>query len=210
MPRRAEEHYNKAYDYVYQGLWHPAIQELNLALMDHPDYAEAYCLLALIYETELDAGVADNPDNHRKKIIDNYQEAIRIKPHYAEAHYRLGMLYQEKQGKHAEAIDAFRTAMKHDPDIEGPESFQHLTGVRLAAHHDLGIAYMKRGKFDRAIAEFREALLIDPDNAKVGEALETAELHMSRSKKRLCLECGEKLSLGERLIGQKYCKKHRR
>jgi hypothetical protein len=36
------------------------------------------------------------------------------------------------------------------------------------------------------------------------------ELREYRLKNKLCLECGEKLSFGDKLSGAQYCKRHRR
>src|SRR5213596_3098455 len=51
--------------------------------------------------------------NHRAAVTE-FQEAVRLRPDYAEAHYNLGVA-QEALGELGQAIDAFRSALKFRP-----------------------------------------------------------------------------------------------
>jgi tetratricopeptide (TPR) repeat protein len=80
-----------------------------------------------------------------------YQQAIRIKPDFAEAHSNLGNALRD-QGKLDEAVTAFRRAIKVRPDY-------------AEAHSNLGLALRDQGKLDEAAAAYREAIRITPDHA---------------------------------------------
>jgi tetratricopeptide (TPR) repeat protein len=73
-----------------------------------------------------------------------FRKAIKIEPHYADAHYELGDVYHEL-GRLLPSIDAFKTAADLYPKL-------------INAHINIGIAYSNRGKFDEAIREFGKAM----------------------------------------------------
>jgi Flp pilus assembly protein TadD len=62
-----------------------------------------------------------------EKAIEEYKEALRLKPDYAEAHNNLGMAYREK-GLFKEAERAYREAIRLKSDLG-------------EAHFNLGILY---------------------------------------------------------------------
>ena len=71
--------------------------------------------------------------------IAEYEEALRIKPDYAEAHTNLGTLLAGMPGKLPEAIAEFRAAIRFRPDY--PE-----------AYNDLGVVLAGTGRLQEAIA----------------------------------------------------------
>ncbi len=85
------------------------------------------------------------------------------------AHDILGMLYQEA-GRLDEAI------YEHQMSVAIFKSNEHLISkktlrYRLAAYNNLGLAFFKKGLFDEAEREFKNALELDP-------AFEDARIHM--------------------------------
>jgi protein O-GlcNAc transferase len=118
-----------------------------------------------------------------------FQKATQIKPDYGEAIYTLGSVRQQ-QGKVDEAITYFRAALKFLP--EAPEIHNTL-GAALRSKGDMdgakaelqeaarlnkiktnrqtatfsmntGIANLKAGKIDEAIAQFENVVKLTPEN----------------------------------------------
>ena len=85
------------------------------------------------------------------EAITNFQQALQIKPDYAEASYDLGNALLQK-GKVDEAITNFQQALQINPDY-------------AKAHNNLGTALFRKGRVDEAIAHYQQALQIDPDYA---------------------------------------------
>ena len=85
------------------------------------------------------------------EAIDQYQEAIRVKPDDTEAHYNLGDAFYRK-GQMDAAISQFQEAIRLKPDF-------------AEAYYNLGNALHKQGKMDEAIGQYHEALRLKPDLA---------------------------------------------
>ena len=80
-----------------------------------------------------------------------YEEAIKIKPDFAEAHNNLGFYLKEKGGVD-KAIPHYKRAIKIKPDFAD-------------AHNNLGICFYELGKLDEALSSFKTAIKIKPDFA---------------------------------------------
>jgi len=78
-----------------------------------------------------------------------FEEAIKKKPDFAEAHYWLGWAYG-MLGRHKEAIEPFKEAIRLKPDY-------------AEAHNDLGYVYNKLGRHTEAIKAYKQAICIQPD-----------------------------------------------
>ena len=78
----------------------------------------------------------------------HYQEALRIKPNYAEVHNNLALILM-KEGKVVEAETGFREALKYKPDL-------------AEMHNNLGAALVLQEKFREAAAHFAQALELKP------------------------------------------------
>ena len=78
----------------------------------------------------------------------------------AEYWFYLGIAHADL-GKHQEAIESFKQAIRLDPDDAD-------------AHLNLGAAYGELGKWKESIKSFKQALRIDPDYAKAHYNLGTA------------------------------------
>jgi len=94
------------------------------------------------------------------EAITNFQQALQIKPDYAEAHYNLGNTLLQK-GKVDEAISHYQQALLIKPDYAN-------------AHNNLGTALFQKGKVDEAISHYQQALLIKPDYANAHNNLGNA------------------------------------
>lgn len=120
------------------------------------------------------------------KAIANYDQAIRLKPDFAEAYYNQGII-RGNQGEHQKAIDGFNEAIRLKPDYaeayfnrgvawgkQGKEQqaiADYSVAVQLnpddeKAYNNRGFAWMEQGEEQRAIADFGEAIRLKPDEAK--------------------------------------------
>jgi Flp pilus assembly protein TadD len=91
------------------------------------------------------------------EAIAQYQEAIRLKPSYADPYYNLGTALA-KQGQTAEAIHQFQEYIQFRPnDADG--------------HYDLATALYNEGQLNQAIRQYREAIHLKPDNADAHDNL---------------------------------------
>ena len=132
------------------------------------------------------------------------QEAVRLDPDLAEAHFRLGLGYEslgkrdEAEGEYKKAVGAYKKYFEeseHDNDAEAHYAFgqtyanlgqfseairQYKEATKLKEDdpdmfYDLGVAYTKLAQYDAAAAAFSKALEIDPDYYRAQDALDEAK-----------------------------------
>jgi protein O-mannosyl-transferase len=85
------------------------------------------------------------------EAIEQYKQALQIKPGYIPAQYNLGVaLFQA--GRLQEAIEHYEEALRLKPDY-------------IEAHNNIGNALVKTGQFDEAIDHYQQVLRLDPDFA---------------------------------------------
>jgi tetratricopeptide (TPR) repeat protein len=89
--------------------------------------------------------------NQIDEAISQFQEAIRLKPDFANAHYNLGVALNKK-GQTDEAIRQYQEAIRLPPDY-------------AATHNNLASALVEKGQTDEAISQYREAIRLKPDYA---------------------------------------------
>ena len=96
-----------------------------------------------------------------QNAIANYEQALQIRPNFADAHYELAnALFQ--QGRIEDAIGHYEQALQSNPNDAN-------------AHYNLGVALEKTEKIKGAIEHYQEALRINPDFAAARTALEQLE-----------------------------------
>ena len=83
-----------------------------------------------------------------QEAFGHYQQALRLKPHYAPAHYNLGLIFWQR-GEVQAAIGQWEQAVQSRPD------FVH-------AHNNLGFALLRVGRVQEAVGHLEQALRIDP------------------------------------------------
>ena len=136
-----------------------------------------------------------------------FQEAVRLDPELAEAHFRLGLGY-ESLGKREEAESEYKKAVaaykkyladnRQDPEAhynlgqtyaglgqysEAIREYREATKLKEDdpdIHYDLGIAYTKLAQYDAAAAAFSKSLEIDPDYYRAQDGLDEANEGIKR------------------------------
>ncbi len=144
-----------------------------------------------------------------EKAVAILEEAIKLDPELAEAHFRLGLAYVAV-GKEQEAEDAYKKAVeKYKKYLEenGKDAEAHynlgqayaglhlyseaVREYRQATHlkdddadmfYDLGTALTKLAQYDEAVSAFSKSLEIDPNNTRAEDALEEAREGVARIK----------------------------
>jgi Flp pilus assembly protein TadD len=100
-----------------------------------------------IMQASLGAALLD--ERKLDEAAEHLEEALRLKPDYAEALSNLGLALA-LQGRLDEAVANYRQSLEIKPN-------------KVRVHYTLGLALQMQGKREEAIAEFRKALEIDPD-----------------------------------------------
>ena len=80
-----------------------------------------------------------------------WEDCVKKSPNKNRPHYNLG-LYYSKQGRHQEAIEAYKKALHIKPNDAG-------------MYHNMGVAYRKIGRYQEAIEAYQEAIRLKPDNS---------------------------------------------
>jgi tetratricopeptide (TPR) repeat protein len=126
------------------------------------------------------------------------RRAVAIKPHFPEAHFRLGWILFHIIGDLKSAMAEFRTAIA--------QGYPHP-----AVHYELGAALLEADFYDEAIQEFRRAIEADYDTAQVrldlGRAwLAKAELENAEREFLLAIERNQPVEfpLAHYYLGEVY------
>jgi len=143
-------HNNLGFLFLRGGELDKAISEFQAALNIRSRNTEThYSLGAALIQSNLGNALA------RKQLwdeaIDHLQEAVRLRPDYADAYFNLGsVLFQ--QGRLDQAIAQWQKALAIRPrDAE--------------AHRNIASAFRKQGNVKEAIAEYEQALNIVPEDS---------------------------------------------
>ncbi len=158
-----------------------ARKTIHSALESNPNHPE--CLLIL--------GKIDLATNRSESALTNLHNCIIASPRYAQAYYQLGVTY-EKTGNRPLALDAYKTAWELDPDssvfmlsvIEVLVDTNKKTKALSILNQQIGInkadsaTYMMTGsilssigKSKEAVKMYRKAIIKDPGNRILKEAL---------------------------------------
>ncbi|MBX9669040.1 MAG: tetratricopeptide repeat protein [Candidatus Obscuribacterales bacterium] len=163
-------------------------------LRQDPNNSLAYAGKATIILNRLQSSsgtIRSNKESFLKQAEEYSQQAVRLSPASAEAHFTLGQTYKE-QGKDDQAASEFRTAISLDPQhsnaynqlghikllqnslAEAQENFTRsidLNSGNSSAHFGLGATLLKEGRVDEAIKELNTSLYQFPNSWPVRIAL---------------------------------------
>lgn len=145
-------------------------------------------------------GVVAQGAGNQAAAIAAYQEALRLKPDFAEAHLNLGHAFLHT-GRAEEALASYRDAVRVRPDFalghyaiglwfeqrkQLPEAITaYREAVRLAPtradmHQKLGNIYLFSQRFDEAIASYQAGLAVDPRHADAWMSLGMTHLYLGQ------------------------------
>jgi len=143
------------------------------------------------------------------KAADAFEQAIKLDPNLAEAHFRLGLAYealgkaQEAEESYKKAIEKYKKSLENNNDdseahynmgqtyaglhlyTEAVKEYRqaiHLKDDDADMYYDLGTALSKLAQYDEAAAAFSKSLEIDPENYRAQDALEEAREGVQRIK----------------------------
>ena len=143
-------HYNLAVAFVQKGDIHAAETEyLEVIELDPADAKANNNLGTLLAPTNPAEGMT------------YFQKAALLDPNYAEAHYNLGIEFDQK-GALDEAAAQFKKALELEPN-------------NAAYHDNLGAVFAQMGRLDQAIPEFQEALRLKPGDPDAQAKLTRAQ-----------------------------------
>ena len=128
-------------------------------------------------------GVCNKAKNEFKDAVNDFNQAVLIKPDYSEAYFNLGVTLQE-MGDSDNAINAYQNALKHNNNYP-------------KAHNNLGQLYIISGKLDFAIDHLEWAVALQPEFSDAYNNLGSA--YISSNKVYDAIESFEKaLSLNSK------------
>ncbi len=182
-PATEHSHYRRGQIFLAEWKLNEAASEMELAVHDDPRNGEIHSYYGYVLEA------SGRKDEARAE----YEKAIQLSPKSGKVHYNYAM-FLAINGQLDQAIAEFETALhwkRGRPeahyhlghalflkgDLEGAKK-HYLEAARLdpkaPVHNSLGVVYMKLGQTPEAIAEFNEALRLQPNDADAAENLRFA------------------------------------
>jgi tetratricopeptide (TPR) repeat protein len=143
------------------------------------------------------------------QAVEAFQQALKLDPELAEAHFRLGLTYdalgqeQEAEAAYKKAVEAYKKYLSINGNVDDAEAHYNLgqtyAGLHLyseavreyrqatrlkpddaAIHYDLGLALMRLAQYDEASRAFAKSLELDPENYRAEDELAEAREGVKR------------------------------
>ena len=155
----------------------------------------------------LDKGKEFYRNDQDEQAVASFEEALKLDPDLAEAHFRLGLSYEalgkreESEAEYKKAVETYKKYLAdHENDPEAHYDLgQTYAGLgqyseaireyRLATklkeddpdiYYDLGVAHTKLAQYDAAAVAFTKSLEIDPENYRAQDGLDEAKEGIKR------------------------------
>lgn len=134
---------------------------------------------SLLAEEQITLGMEADRKGETQRAISNYDEAIRLAPQIARAHYLRGVAYSAL-GERERAIEDFGEAIRLDPQD-------------ASAYFSRGVAWDSLDDFQRAKADYDQAIKLDPQNAGAyyNRAIVHTRLGMVRESRKDAARAGQ-------------------
>ncbi|MBM25004.1 MAG: hypothetical protein CL760_04810, partial [Chloroflexi bacterium] len=186
---RAHTNFFRGVSYSKLGKHEEAIDEYSETIKIDPNYTNAYFNRGVSYgklgkheeakadraHTNFNRGLSYGKLGKHEEAIDEYSEAIKLNPNYADAYNNRGFSYGKlgkheeakadradtnffrgvsygKLGKHEEAIDEYSETIKIDPNYS-------------KAYNNRGLSYCELGQHEKAIEDYNKVILLNPKYA---------------------------------------------
>ena len=166
---------NRAFSYISIGEYDKAIEDYSEIIRLNPEDSGRYCARASAYE---DKGDYNKAITDLTKAIQLQSEDFSLYSEidfllYSELYFDRAVIYHYSTGDYDMAIKDYDEAIKFNPmsartcNKEEFTDFDREIWISLAiAYNNRGAAYhYKKGKYDRAIEDYNQAIRLAPGNA---------------------------------------------
>jgi tetratricopeptide (TPR) repeat protein len=175
-PHNAEAYYNRGLAYAYQRRYDQALADFNKFISLASKDPDGYYNRGLCYAFK----------GRYDQALTDFNKAVDLNPQDAQAYYLRGFVYY-KQGRAAQARSDYQKALSLNPDwvkqaasggkseldnyallLQGkaPKSSEVASLKEETGHKQQGLALARQAQYDRSLAEFTQALKINPQDAE--------------------------------------------
>jgi len=161
-------HYNRGLAHFKKGSYESAIRDFTRVIQLNPNDGRAY----------YNRGNALALTNFQERAIDDYSRAIALNPEKAYLYYCRGLTYQEEKEYYDRAIDDFKKAVTINPEDKKSYCFWGITHYKKKEYREAqrcfgkalsidpayaeaitgrGQAYLRSGKTEKALSDFKKA-----------------------------------------------------